>query len=200
MAKVIRQLKPRKFTDYSHYKPFLRLEFLYACVYCDSYESELGGEDNFEVEHYVPQSKCPMLKCIYENLFYSCSICNGPAAKWGYWPTKAQREKGRFILNPCRHDIELEIDKSSPKWKGITDTGKWNVQRFHLDSDTLVSIRLKRQHAPLASAQTNAANIARILRTFGNHLTDQERADLLRLRRVLEAINLDNRRLNSRRT
>ncbi len=200
MAKITRQVKPtKKFTNYREYKPFLRVEFLYACVYCEVYESESAGEDNFQVEHYVPQSKYPMLECVYENLFYSCAFCNGPAAKSGYWATKEQREKGHYVLNPCRHDIDIHIDKSSSKWKGLTPEGRWNVRRFYLDSKNLQFIRDRRQQAPLASAQSNAANIMTILQGFEKHLTPQEIADLSRIQRVLSAISVQHRRLDSRR-
>jgi hypothetical protein len=200
MAKIKRQFKfkPKQFSDYGKYKPYLRLEFLYACVYCDVYECESAGEDNFQIDHWAPQSKFKMLRCIYENLFYSCATCNGINAKSSFWPTKADRENGRIILNPVRHDIEAHIDKSQARWRGISDEGIWNVERFALDSDFFEEVRTKRVLNPISNAQTNAANVDRILQSFGTLLTDQEKQDLLRINQVLRAITVSHRRLDSR--
>lgn len=197
MAIIERQLSPPKYSDYSKFKPHLRIEFLYTCVYCGLFEIESASEDNFEVEHYVPQNKCMAMECDYSNLLYSCSTCNG--IKSGYWPTKEQRAQGRYILNPCRHDVESHIDKSTSKWKGKTPEGKWNVKRFFLDSKTLESIRQKRQDEIFTKVVASASLINKILNDVGKKLSKEEIEKLQKLDRVLDAIKCNYRRLDSRR-
>lgn len=199
MTKLIRRLKPPKFTDHKDYKSYLRLEFSFSCVFCDLFETENGSEDNFEVEHYVPQVPRPpqkpfiMLRCIYENLLYSCSVCNG--IKHRYWASKTQRERGQFYLNPTRHDIDEHIDRSQPKWVGITDTGVWNVRRLHLDSDTLSVIRSGRDQE-LHRLNARIDRIDRVLENLKNNVL---RDNLVRVRDNYERIRLRYKRLDSRR-
>jgi hypothetical protein len=68
---------PSGYTNYQEYKPWLRDEFVFRCVYC--LEREVwypSGSDAFSVDHVVPKSKAPALTCQYENLVYACIRCN----------------------------------------------------------------------------------------------------------------------------
>ena len=58
------------------YRPWLRDEFTFRCVYC-LYREQWGrvtGE--FEVEHFRPQVNSPELGLTYDNLLYACHPCN----------------------------------------------------------------------------------------------------------------------------
>ncbi len=140
--KQIRKESPPSFSDYRKYKPFLRQDFDYKCAYCDSTEPEIGGKNRTHIDHYKPKEKFPKLATIYRNLFYACPECN--QSKKDYWPTFRQRLAKQIILNPCDHEVSKHFDRSAARWKGRTQTGKWNMVKLLLASDEQVRRRENR--------------------------------------------------------
>ncbi len=68
---------PAGYLSYPSFKPWLRDEFTFRCVYCLVRERWYpNGQDSFSVEHVVPQSLAPERACDYENLVYACLRCN----------------------------------------------------------------------------------------------------------------------------
>ena len=68
---------PSGYELYGGYKPWLRDEFVFRCVYC--LEREMWYPDrasSFSVDHVIPQSEAPSLVCEYTNLVYACTRCN----------------------------------------------------------------------------------------------------------------------------
>jgi hypothetical protein len=68
---------PAGYQNYQDYKPWLRDEFTFRCVYC--LERELWYPDrhaSFSVDHVEPQKDAPLRVCDYTNLVYSCTRCN----------------------------------------------------------------------------------------------------------------------------
>ena len=63
-------------SNYREYIEILREDFFYLCAYCTLMEAEAQGI-RFEIDHYEPVSARPELKNDYNNLMYSCEICNG---------------------------------------------------------------------------------------------------------------------------
>ena len=63
--------------NYQNYKPWLRDEFTFRCVYCLErerwYPSRAAA---FSVDHVIPQVVAPERLCDYENLVYACLRCN----------------------------------------------------------------------------------------------------------------------------
>ena len=72
-----RRHAPAGYVDYQNYKPWLRDEFTFRCVYCLErerwYPSRAAA---FSVDHVVPQVSAPERICDYENLVYACLRCN----------------------------------------------------------------------------------------------------------------------------
>lgn len=103
-VKINKTVRPAlKVDHYSDYKPLLAEEGGHQCVYCTIHEGQFGGERNFHVEHFKPQKDFPEYANTYENLFYSCSICN--AFKGESWPgdiTGAMDTPG--FINPSTTD------------------------------------------------------------------------------------------------
>jgi hypothetical protein len=84
----VRRHGPCGYDDYGKYKPWLRDEFGFRCVYCLERESWYPDRSaSFSIDHVIPQSRDPALICVYENLLYACTRCNS-----------ARREKP--ILDP----------------------------------------------------------------------------------------------------
>jgi hypothetical protein len=68
---------PAGYTDYTSYKPFLRDEFSFRCVFCLERERWYPNRDAaFSVEHFIAKARCPERECDYDNLLYACVRCN----------------------------------------------------------------------------------------------------------------------------
>jgi hypothetical protein len=68
---------PRGYLDYKHYKPWLRDDFSFRCVYCLCRETWFpDGEAYFGSDHVWPQSRTPEGSSTYEDLVYACCVCN----------------------------------------------------------------------------------------------------------------------------
>jgi len=68
---------PQGYANYADYRPWLRDEFSFRCVYC--LKREQWGQVTFEydIDHFEPQSLRPDLALSYDNLLYACRRCNG---------------------------------------------------------------------------------------------------------------------------
>lgn len=71
-----RRHEPAGYSRYESYRPWLRDEFTFRCVYCLKRETwgQVTGE--FELDHFEPQSINPQRKLDYLNLAYACRRCN----------------------------------------------------------------------------------------------------------------------------
>jgi len=58
------------------FRPWLRDEFAFRCVYCLRREAWYPGRTSFEIDHLNPVSTFPELSLVYDNLVYSCDVCN----------------------------------------------------------------------------------------------------------------------------
>jgi hypothetical protein len=67
---------PSGYSSYKSFRPWLRDEFTFRCVYCLKRETwgQVTGE--FELDHFEPQSLRPDRKLDYFNLVYACRRCN----------------------------------------------------------------------------------------------------------------------------
>lgn len=91
---LVRRHEPRGYTQASSYRPWLRDDFAFRCVFCLIREAWLP--DQLEVEHYTPTACDPNRRLDYLNLLYACRTCN---AKKG-----VQR-----VPDPCEVMIRDEI-------------------------------------------------------------------------------------------
>jgi len=73
---LIRRHHPSGYTSYESFRPWLRDEFSFRCVYCLLRErwGRLCGE--FDLDHFVPQVHDPQRAHEYDNLLYACHSCN----------------------------------------------------------------------------------------------------------------------------
>jgi HNH endonuclease len=75
-APLARKHDPLGYLDYNSFRPWLRDEFCFRCVYClrrERWEPDCGV---FEIDHLSPVSLSPELRVAYRNLIYSCTTCN----------------------------------------------------------------------------------------------------------------------------
>lgn len=67
---------PSGYATYSAYRPWLRDEFTFRCVYCLAREQWGRATGDFGVDHFQPQTRSPDKALDYENLLYCCQSCN----------------------------------------------------------------------------------------------------------------------------
>lgn len=73
----VRRHGPRGYLDYTSYKPWLRDEFTFRCIYCLVRERwHPDGHEGFGADHFDSQSIHPERRTEYDNLFYACCSCN----------------------------------------------------------------------------------------------------------------------------
>jgi len=113
------------------YRPWLRDEFGFRCVYCLQRETWGRTTGEFELDHFKPQSLNPQLRLDYLNLLYACRRCNGAKGNQTVGdPLRLLRATHVTTLPdeslPARdHDTERlieQLDLNSPKHK------EWRVQ------------------------------------------------------------------------
>jgi hypothetical protein len=77
----VRRHGPQRYASASSYRPWLRDEFSFRCVYCLFREQWGMPRGTFDVEHFRPIVSHPGDALSYENLVYGCSACNAGKGK-----------------------------------------------------------------------------------------------------------------------
>ena len=72
----LRRHGPHGYADAASYRPWLRDEFAFRCVYCLVRAQWLKLRGTFSVEHFLPIASYPDDRLSYDNLPYGCSACN----------------------------------------------------------------------------------------------------------------------------
>lgn len=128
--------------NYLNYRETLRFDFWYSCAYCSISEVEAGGI-GFQIDHYWPTTYKPKLKNDYNNLMWSCQICN--RYKSGYYPEEDGLSKGNVILRPDEEDPRehLKLEKYSLESK--THKGEFNIHFLDLNRLQLRRLRKIRE-------------------------------------------------------
>ena len=126
----VRRHGPRGYLDDEHYKPWLRDEFTFRCVYCLGREAWFpDGDSNFSVEHMHPTSLAPEGLTDYDTLLYACCQCN------------AARRAARLPLAPCGGlAAHLEV-RSDGTIRGLTPEGEDLIRICRLDRPHLTAYR-----------------------------------------------------------
>jgi hypothetical protein len=129
---LVRRHGPQGYSDYQSYKPWLRDEFSFRCVFCLLRETWYRpfGADLFGVEHLVPRSRVPELELAYDNLLYACISCNS-------W-----KRDDEPLLDPMRdgfgNHLRLLAD-GSLTW--TTKEGKQLIRIVQLNRPALIRYR-----------------------------------------------------------
>jgi hypothetical protein len=67
---------PAGYTEYDSFRPWLRDEFSFRCVFCLSREQWGKMLGLWDIDHLIPQSRRPSLILSFDNLLYVCRSCN----------------------------------------------------------------------------------------------------------------------------
>lgn len=73
---LARRHGPKGYADYQSFRPWLRDEFSFRCVYCLIREQWGRVTGEFDLDHFTPQSCRPDQMAEYDNLLYACHTCN----------------------------------------------------------------------------------------------------------------------------
>jgi hypothetical protein len=129
----VRRHGPRGYTHYQSFKPWLRDEFEFRCVYCLWRERWLAvGEEGFGVEHLHARQAAPERICDYDNLAYACCRCN------------AMKADARCVLDPVRqaYGQHLEV-RGDGTIQGLTAEGRELIQICKLDRPRITQARAR---------------------------------------------------------
>lgn len=132
---------PSGYQNYQDYKPWLRDDFTFRCVYC--LEREMWYPDraaSFSVDHVVPQSIDASRVCDYSNLVYACTRCNS-----------ARQDAG--ILDPTATALggHLQVAEDGAI-RALTVEGQDLIDLLHLDRPPAVEVR--RYHLQLLALKS----------------------------------------------
>jgi hypothetical protein len=123
---------PKGYKDYKSFKPWLRDEFSFRCVFClvrERWYPPLGA-DVFAVEHLLPRREAPDRECDYENLLYACQQCN--SCKGEQWP----------VPDPCREPYGQHVRvRDDGIIEGLTKDGQRLIRILRLDRADLTACR-----------------------------------------------------------
>jgi hypothetical protein len=129
----VRRHGPTGYSTYRHFRPWLRDEFCFRCVYCLRRETWAFQDSDFELDHDVAQSLSPALCKEYTNLVYACHNCN--------------KRKGNKRL-PSPSDVGygacMEITMSGPESGVIrarNDDGIRLIDELSLDAPKITGAR-----------------------------------------------------------
>jgi hypothetical protein len=130
-APLQRRHGPRGYTNYQQFKPWLRDEFTFRCVFCLNRETwEPNSSAYFGVDHFSSQSQSPELVCDYDNLIYLCNRCNS-------WK---RNQSG--ILDPCLDAFSEHLAvKDDGTIEGLTPEGRELIRKLELDNSELIEFR-----------------------------------------------------------
>ncbi|NUQ62673.1 MAG: HNH endonuclease [Pirellulales bacterium] len=124
---------PRGYANYQQYKPWLRDEFQFRCVYCLCRERWFpSGEGSFGVDHVQPKLAFPEKLLEYDNLVYACFQCN--SAKQDLYP----------VPDPCKEPYgrHVAVDDDG-RIEGLTSVGLELIRVCGLDRPRLTEFRAR---------------------------------------------------------
>ena len=128
---IRRRHGPRGYASYESYKPWLRDEFQFRCVYCLCRERwEPNGQAVFTVEHIEPQTALPERRADCDNVLYACLVCN------------ACRQDEPLPFDPCREPLGHQLQVLSDGMaEAMTVGGRRLIDLCHLNRQSLVVLR-----------------------------------------------------------
>lgn len=73
---LVRRHGPSGYSGYASYRPWLRDEFAFRCIYCLKREQWAVVTGTFHIDHFQAQALLPQAGLDYNNLLYACAGCN----------------------------------------------------------------------------------------------------------------------------
>ena len=148
-----RKHAPAGYEAYQDFKPWLRDEFTFRCVYC--LEREMWYPDranSFSADHVVSQRHDPARVCDYTNLLYACTRCNslkGPVR----------------LLDPVALAIgqHLSVEEDG-NIRSLSKEGEFLIRQLHLNEKPAFDVR--KNHFELLALKREYPNDPRVQGLF----------------------------------
>lgn len=165
-----RRHSPRGYRDYTSYKPWLRDEFGFRCVYCLWRERWCAnGDDGFGVEHFLSQVRHPDLIGDYENLLVACCSCN------------AIKRDADGTLDPCQEGFGKHVEVSEDGTiQPLTQEGAALIELCRLDRPQLSEARRTMLEILKLLAATDSDDARRLYRDLSAYPDNLPRLAALR--------------------
>lgn len=129
-----------KRNDYQSFRQPVQEDFRATCAYCLLEEKWAAGVENFELDHFRPQSKFPQLSLSFYNLYWSCHVCN--RIKGIQWPEPRLRGKAIEFVDLCADEFAQHFfETAKGEWLGRTPSAKYTIEALRLNRPHLVEIR-----------------------------------------------------------
>ena len=126
--------------NYRQYLRFVREDFSECCAYCLLHELLAHGRENFELDHFRPQSKFPEFVNDYFNLYYACHVCN--LLKHDFWPDNEQEAAGSRFVDFCRESFSTHFRATSDGLLfPLTNAAVYTIEKLDLNRPHLVKTR-----------------------------------------------------------
>ena len=127
----VRRHGPRGYRNYRAYKPWLRDEFDFRCVYCLWRERWCAdGDHAFSVNLLLPRTTHPQRLCDYDNLVYACCQCN------------ALKQDAPAVINPCAEGLGQHLElQSDGSVRALTEHGAEQIALCRLNRPRLLEAR-----------------------------------------------------------
>jgi hypothetical protein len=129
-APIVRSHGPRGYEQSESYRPWLRDEFAFRCVYCLCREQWGRVTGEFNLDHFVPQKIRPRHATTYDNLVYACARCNR---------TKSAQRVPDPLATLTLQSVRVHPDGSL---EGCSSDAKSLILKLDLNGSRMVSWRL----------------------------------------------------------
>jgi hypothetical protein len=131
---------------YAYYREYIRIDCQRRCVYCDSHETEIGGAEAMQLDHFRPEALFVALINDPLNLHYGCARCNLLKSK--HWPAGQANychdgETG--FIDPFAEDrAEYFKVGDDGTLSALRPPAKYLIGLLHLQREHLRKLRLRR--------------------------------------------------------
>jgi hypothetical protein len=158
----VRRHGPQGYADYASYRPWLRDEYAFRCVYCLLREQWGVVRGTFALDHFLPVAVHPQKVTDFDNLVYSCASCN--AAKG----SQQVPDPGQVLVGAdVRIDEDGKIEAGTPEARRL-------IRVLGLDDPEYTEFRLL-WIGIVSLATGNAPDLYRRLMGFPENLPDLSR-------------------------
>lgn len=131
---------PLKRKSYQGYRLPVREDFRATCAYCLLEETWAAGLENFELDHFRPQTWFPELARDFYNLYWSCHVCN--RIKGAHWPSPALIKAGIGFVDLCAAEFDDHfIAQPDGAWRGKTPSANYTIDSLRLNRPHLMELR-----------------------------------------------------------
>ena len=159
----IRRHGPHGYADLQSFRPWLRDEFSFRCVYCLIREQWGRATGEFDLDHFAPQRRNPGKVVEYENLLDACHTCN---------LRKADRQLPDPSTALTTENVRVYPDGSLT---GLSDDAARIIRRLCLNSPGLT--RWRRTWIRIIElAEESDPELLRVLMGYPNDLPNLKRS------------------------